>query len=124
MKKTVMNNNQTTPSSIMPLTKEDTLTPLPTDSCSSLQSPVPGIEQQLALIERQIASIQPSPTIGDHPATVIEAASGIQSRASAFHVRNGKIARLPKLERDMVNRMLHNHVPYPKIVAALDELEI
>jgi len=39
-------------------------------------------------------------------------------------MRNGKIARLPKLERDMVNRMLHNHVLYPKIVAALDEFGI
>jgi hypothetical protein len=124
MKKTVMNNNQTTRSPIVPLTKEDTLTPLPAECCSRLQSPVPGIEQQVALIERQIASIQTSPAISDHPATMLEAASGIQPRASAFHVRNGKIARLPKLERDMVNRMLHNHVPYPKIVAALDELEI
>src|SRR5207253_4376699 len=92
--------------------------------CFNLLSPVPGIEQQVALIERQIASIQPSPTINDHPATVIEGTSGIQARASGSHGRNGKIARLPKLERDMVNRMLHNHVPYPRIVAALDELEI
>ncbi|HWH70354.1 MAG TPA: hypothetical protein VNT26_13290 [Candidatus Sulfotelmatobacter sp.] len=38
--------------------------------------------------------------------------------------RNGKIARLPKLERDMVNRMLFNHLPYHKIVDALDEVGI
>jgi len=38
--------------------------------------------------------------------------------------RNGRIARLPKLERDMVNRMLQNGVPYPNIVAALGELGI
>jgi hypothetical protein len=36
-------------------------------------------------------------------------------------MRNGKIARLPKLERDMVNKLLHNHVPYSEIVWALDE---
>ena len=36
--------------------------------------------------------------------------------------RNGKIARLPKLERDMVNRMLQNNLPYPAIVGALDEV--
>jgi hypothetical protein len=38
--------------------------------------------------------------------------------------RNGKIARLPALERDMVNRMLNNNLPHRKIVAALDELGI
>jgi len=36
-------------------------------------------------------------------------------------VRNGKIARLPYLERDMVNRMLRNNIPYVKIVEALGE---
>jgi hypothetical protein len=36
-------------------------------------------------------------------------------------MRNGKIARLPKLERDLVNKLLHNHVPYSKIVWALEE---
>ena len=35
--------------------------------------------------------------------------------------RNGKIARLPKLERDMVNRMLWNNIPHHKIVGALEE---
>ena len=35
--------------------------------------------------------------------------------------RNGKIARLPYLERDMVNRMLRNNIPHAKIVGALDE---
>src|SRR5205823_9828301 len=36
-------------------------------------------------------------------------------------IRNGKIARLPFIERDMVNRMLRDHIPYEKIVGALDE---
>jgi hypothetical protein len=36
--------------------------------------------------------------------------------------RNGRIASLPKIPRDMVNRMLWNSVPYKNIVAALDEL--
>jgi hypothetical protein len=37
--------------------------------------------------------------------------------------RNGKIAHLPKLERDMVNRMLANNLPHRKIVEALDECD-
>ncbi|HSU57105.1 MAG TPA: hypothetical protein VLT36_23895 [Candidatus Dormibacteraeota bacterium] len=36
--------------------------------------------------------------------------------------RNGHVARLPKLQRDMVNRMLWNAVPYKNIVAALGEV--
>ncbi len=36
--------------------------------------------------------------------------------------RNGTIARLPKLERDMVNLMLRDGVPYSNIVGALDEI--
>src|SRR2546428_7161958 len=35
--------------------------------------------------------------------------------------RTGRIACLPKIPRDMVNRMLSNGVPYKNIVAALDE---
>ena len=35
--------------------------------------------------------------------------------------RNGKIAHLPNLERDMVNRMLANNLPYHKIVMALQD---
>jgi hypothetical protein len=39
-------------------------------------------------------------------------------------MRNGKIARLPKLERDLVNKLLHNHVAYSKIVDALAQRNI
>jgi hypothetical protein len=35
--------------------------------------------------------------------------------------RNGRVACLPKLQRDMVNHMLWNAVPYKNIVEALDE---
>lgn len=38
--------------------------------------------------------------------------------------RNGRIARLPKPERDMVSRMIYDGVPYIRILAALEELEI
>ena len=38
--------------------------------------------------------------------------------------RNGKIARLPKPVRDVVNRMLFNHIPQQNIVDALDEIGI
>jgi hypothetical protein len=44
----------------------------------------------------------------------------LQNRPSG-KPRNGKIAHLPMLERDMVNRMLANNLPHRKIVAALQE---
>jgi len=42
-------------------------------------------------------------------------------RARRKHRRNGRVASLPKIQRDMVNRMLWNGVPYKNIVAALDD---
>src|SRR5437016_4260596 len=35
--------------------------------------------------------------------------------------RNGRVAGLPRIQRDMINRMLWNAVPYKNIVAALDD---
>lgn len=43
-------------------------------------------------------------------------------KAPRSRPRNGKIARLPKPHRDMVNRMLANHVGYHRIIDALSEL--
>jgi len=36
--------------------------------------------------------------------------------------RNGKIARLPRVQRDVVNHMLFNNIPLKQIVTALEEL--
>src|SRR2546422_2219851 len=89
---------------------------------SGLQSPPSKPEQSAAIIDHHTSGTQP-PTIIDQPLSGLEL-SHVQPRASAPRIRNGKIAHLPKLERDMVNRMLHNHVPHSKIVGALDELNI
>src|SRR5882672_2539709 len=100
-----------------------------TDKTTVLQSPISSLEsslsqpeQPVAIVDHDAAGTQP-PTIIDHPPSRLDL-SQAQPRASAPRVRNGKIAHLPKLERDMVNRMLHNHVAYSKIVGALDELAI
>jgi hypothetical protein len=72
--------------------------------------------------DRQPSSLA---TIGASP--VLESvahAAGNLMRPSGRHVRKGKIARLPRLERDMVNRMLRNNIPYSTIVEALDEHSI
>src|SRR5437016_12537281 len=73
-----------------------------------------------ALQQRPDANSQPNE--GLQLSIIEHQVSDIGLRAPHFRIRNGKIARLPKLERDMVNRMLHNHVPHAKIVAALDDL--
>jgi hypothetical protein len=62
---------------------------------------------------------------GSHPAPIQQSNNPViqpsPTRASKPKVRNGKIARLPFLERDIVNRMLRDHIPYESIVGALDE---
>src|SRR5882762_5731143 len=69
----------------------------------------------------------PAPPLPPHPDNI---GSGIQHPAPAIQApviirtRNGRIARLPKLERDMVNRMLQNNIPPKKIVGALAEIGI
>src|SRR5438445_8248753 len=89
---------------------------------SGLQFPPSQPELSGALTDHDTTGTQP-PTVNDHPPSGL-GLSHVQARASTPRIRNGKIAHLSKLERDMVNRMLHNHVPYSKIVAALDELQI
>ncbi len=46
------------------------------------------------------------------------------ARAKRKTRRNGRIARLPKLERDMVGRMLRDGVPYKRVVDVLKERKI
>ncbi|HWW01890.1 MAG TPA: hypothetical protein VNZ64_19480 [Candidatus Acidoferrum sp.] len=60
-------------------------------------------------------------TTDQQPVTIIEAKplpATVQRRKTR---RNGRIACLPKPQRDMVNRMLSNAVPYKNIVGALSE---
>jgi hypothetical protein len=57
------------------------------------------------------------------PAFPVPQPSALNSQPSK-KPRNGKIARLPKPLREIVNRMLFQHIPYEKIVAALDEIAI
>src|SRR6266704_1790991 len=73
-------------------------------------------EEHLAIIEHHPATSPAGPG-----ALPIQHFNDNLTRATKPHARNGKIARLPKLERDMVNRMLNNNIPHSKIVAALDE---
>ncbi|HSU55337.1 MAG TPA: hypothetical protein VLT36_14870 [Candidatus Dormibacteraeota bacterium] len=75
------------------------------------------VEQQVAIIGNHITTVQHEPAALPAPALP---APPLPLRAGTNHGRNGKIARLPKLERDMVNKMLFNHRPYSKIVAALE----
>lgn len=64
--------------------------------------------------------LQPMPAAGNSgPSTLDPRLSTCRSRP-----RLGKVARLPKPQRDLVNRMLRNGLPYHKIVGALDELGV
>ena len=81
------------------------------------------VKEERALIQRRTvepAQPQAPPSPAVNSAAVISAPPALGALLPQ-RLRNGKIARLPKLERDMVNKLLHNHVPYAKIVWALSE---
>jgi hypothetical protein len=86
------------------------------DPQSRLQ-PCPSIltSEPLSKTDQSIAVIDTQPITPANPAAV-PAAPKRKSRR-----RRGRVASLPKIQRDMVNRMLWNGVPYKNIVAALDE---
>lgn len=66
----------------------------------------------LALATQNAADSQPS------------AISTLLQRGEIRRTRNGKIARLPKPERDLVNRMIFNNVAHERIAQALEECGI
>src|SRR4030095_12596807 len=82
--------------------------------------PPPGIADQCA----PHLDLFPAPTSPGPDPAAAQATQALPPPPRRKYSRNGKIARLPKLERDMVSRMLRNNMPYANIVAALDELEI
>jgi len=63
----------------------------------------------ISTIDRQISGFAPPLTETGQTRLIFELPSLHSSK------RNGKIARLPKLERDMVNRMLHMSGAKPKV---------
>src|SRR5437879_1363463 len=76
----------------------------------------------------QLATINPEPSGINHP--VIDAKPLTRADDDAMSPvpsaprksrRKGRVASLPKIQRDMVNHMLWNGVPYKNVVAALDD---
>jgi len=76
-----------------------------------------------------------SPRVLEFPSTAAHAALVPQNAAlttpttaalqsQGRRTRNGKIARLPKDLREMVNRLLRNNIPYARIVKALQEYDV
>ncbi|HSU56770.1 MAG TPA: hypothetical protein VLT36_22115 [Candidatus Dormibacteraeota bacterium] len=79
------------------------------------------LKEERALIQRR--TVEPAttdaPPAEANPYECIISAPPTATAQLGQRMRNGKIARLPKLERDLVNKLIHNHVPYSKIVWAL-----
>jgi len=74
----------------------------------------------LNLIASPLSSTQAVALIDAQPLTA-SGTTSLEPRAKIKHRRKGRVASLPKVQRDMVNRMLWNGVPYKNIVAALDD---
>lgn len=94
-------------------------TPIPAATLypSRAASVQPGLDQLLnppPTLSLQTAGHDPAPTVVD--------ATNLPAGAPQHHARRrGRVASLPKLHRDMVNRMLWNGIPYTNIVAAVHE---
>jgi hypothetical protein len=82
-------------------------------------------------------SVSPQVAVQDPSSPVVDASDGVielvpvstgtavaPNPAVKRRTRNGKIARLPTLYRDMVNAMLRNNTAHARIVGALDEVGI
>jgi hypothetical protein len=82
---------------------------------------MPNVQTEAA-VQTASTQLQPqSPTLAVLPPA---APARANAPAPKPRTRNGKVARLPKLERDMVNRMLFNNIPETTIAAALDDVGI
>jgi hypothetical protein len=103
--------------------KTDTLQPA-TDLHSSAPPSLEALLNRPNPADTALAprSDAPSAPVPDAPSMSVAAA--VPGTLARRKPRNGKIARLPKPVRDVVNRMLFNRIPQERIVAALDEIEI
>jgi hypothetical protein len=79
------------------------------------------VKEERALIQRRTVEPATTQQSSDNPYERVISAPPTALARPGQRLRNGKIARLPKLERDMVNKLLHNNIPYSKIVFALEE---
>src|SRR6266542_2823215 len=107
----IKNNNNKTITSRM----QNEQTPVPQSQSDAPHSSLDSRPSTLdsALATRNVTEIDARPVAADalRPAHIAKRKSR----------RKGRVASLPKLQRDMVNRMLWNGVPYKNIVEALSE---
>ncbi len=97
----------------------------PANTNHTLQKLVPPAEHFITLIDQPACSMHVMASRPPQPVTIIDAAPiSAPSRAFARRVRNGKIARLPKLYRDLVNDLLFKNMSHSKIANALGEHEV
>jgi hypothetical protein len=68
--------------------------------------------------------LDPQASVASDPLQLTQPLTPTAQPAVSRKPRNGKIARLPKPVRDVVNRMLFQNISQDRIVAALDELGI
>src|SRR3954470_12023633 len=120
-----MNENQTENQFVAPKQHEVGLTsteraapPVPLlEKEDSIQHLASSAQHQVLIVAAPISQSQTTALIESKP---LPAPAQTPERRKIR--RHGRVASLPKTERDMVNRMLLNGIPYKNIVAALGEI--
>src|SRR5689334_1780780 len=110
--------HQSTPPADPPIQKSNN----PSSLASSTPSAHPSIQESsnpssFALVAPPVSSSEAIALIEARPLAPVPA----QPVPRRKHRRHGLVARLPRVQRDMVNRMLWNGIPYKNIIAALDD---
>jgi hypothetical protein len=111
---------------------QDETTTIPSSNLSSdlssevlltKEHPSPSVEllPQEKTCNLQLATCNHQPPTIINPAPVVSHPCPADPAPKHKSRRKGRVASLPKLQRDMVNRMLWNGIPYKNIVAALDD---
>jgi hypothetical protein len=92
----------------------------PHPTLNSLVLPPITSTQAVALIDaKPLTPATPAGSAAGH--LTLNSQSSTLNAHRSRHRRKGRVASLPKLQRDMVNHMLWNGIPYKNIVAALDD---
>ena len=96
------------------------VSPIPSDGGSQCESILNRLDPSL-LQQSEVPACRETPSSQPSTIDLPSTPNFLELARPGAKPRNGKIAHLPHLERDLVNRMLANNLPHRAVVMALGE---